>query len=452
MSEVLAPRQSVGAASADRGLVGRGTPVDRRDLPAYLLLFLAGVVGNSLSGVSRLVHLPISPDRLLFGAALLLLFTDSEVWKRRTLRFRSLHVLLVAMLALAMWSAAVHGTLTSSFGFYALLDRLFIPFLFFCLAPVILSTPARRDLLLRTLTAFGLYLGVTAIGEMIGPHALVFPRYIMNSGVGIQFGRARGPFLASEADGLVIVCCGFAGAVCAVRFRGLWRWLGAAAVLTCLMGALLTLTRSVWIGAILGIVIVGVTTPRLRRLLPVGLVVGALVLFLALLLVPGLQDKVTARAGTQRSLYDRQNVNAAAFRAIDQHPLDGVGWMKFLDVGVDYVRQSPTYPITNVVIEVHNVVLGRAAELGLPGAALWVACVVAGPVAAVLRRQPAGDLAGWRIIGIGTLSSWGLAIMSSPVPYPMPNLLVWLVTGVIASAYLTHGAAHGEDRSALPAV
>jgi putative inorganic carbon (HCO3(-)) transporter len=422
-------------------LFGRGARVDRTDLPAYLLLFLGGVVARTLSGSSSLIHLPLSPDRLLFAGSLALLLMDPGAWRQRRLRFRGLHVLIVAMLGLTIWSAAAHGTLTSSFGFYALLDRLVLPFLAFCLAPVIFSTPARRDLLLRVMTCLGLYLGATAVFEVVGPHGLVFPRFIMDPSVGIQFGRARGPFLGSEADGLVMASTAFVAGVTAVRFQGLWRWLGAFAAAVSLAGCLLTLTRSVWLGAVVGVVIVGVSSPPLRRLLPIGLAVGAAAVIVGLVFVPGLSDKVTARAGTERSIYDRQNVNAAAFRAIDQHPLDGVGWMKFLDVGVDYVRQSPTYPITNVNIEVHNVVLGRAAELGIPGAALWVACVIAGPVASVLRRRrPRGEMAGWRVIALGTLCAWGVAIMSSPVPYPLPNLLVWLFPGVLASGYLVRGA------------
>lgn len=442
MTALLAP-PAPPAQRAAEPIFGRGRPVERADLPAYLLLFLAGVVASSLSGSSSLIHMPISPDRLLFGASLALLLVDRDAWRDTRLRFRGLHALMLAMLGLVVWSATGHGTLTSSLGLYALVDRLVMPFVAFCLAPVIFSTPARRDLLLRVLTCLGLYLGVTAVFEVVGPHALVFPRFIADPSVGIQYGRARGPFLGSEADGLVMVACAFASAVTAVRFTGTWRRLGVVATFATLAGCLLTLTRSVWLGLVLGVVVAGLSSPRLRRALPVALVGGAVVVGLGLALVPGLSDKVTARATVQRSLYDRQNVNAAALRAIDQHPLDGVGWMKFLDVGTDYVRQSPTYPITNVKIEVHNVVLGRAAELGIPGAALWVACVLAGPVAAAARRAK-GDLAGWRIVSIGALSGWAVAIMSSPVPYPLPNLLVWLLPGVLASGYLTRGTDDGR--------
>lgn len=426
--------------------LGRAERVDRTDLPAYLLLVLAGIPSQVLSGNSRLLHLPISPDRLLFAGALVLLVVDRAAWQDLRLRLRGVHVLLAAMLALTIWSAAAHGTLRSSLGFYALLDRLFLPFVFFCLAPAFFRTAARRDLLLRVLIVLGLYLGVTAFLEIVGPSGLVLPRYVMNPELGIQYGRARGPFLASEADGLVLVTAGFAAAIGLVRFRGLWRTLSALTLAACLMGVLLTLTRSVWLGAVLGGFVVALMTPAARRWIPVGFGATVAALLLAFAVVPGLQDKVTERAGTQRSVDDRLNVNAAAFRIIEQHPLEGVGWMKFLDEGVNYVRQSPTYPITNVNIEVHNVILGRAAELGLPGALLFVACIVAGPVAAVARRGARGDLLGWRMIATGTLVAWLVTLASSPVPYPLPNLLVWLLTGLVATGFLAEGASDADPR------
>jgi hypothetical protein len=160
-----------------------------------------------------------------------------------------------------------------------------------------------------------------------------------------------------------------------------------------------------------------------------------------LMLVPGMAPTLIERLTTERSVFDRQNTNAAALRAIAAHPLDGIGWVRFLREGTDWVRQADGYPVTNVDIEIHNVVLSRAAELGLIGAALWVWCVVAGPGMALLRRSPDRDLGDWRLVFLGYACVWGVCIMVSPVPYVLPNNLLWLMAGFLSREYLVRRAA-----------
>jgi putative inorganic carbon (HCO3(-)) transporter len=292
-------------------------------------------------------------------------------------------------------------------------------------------------MLLRVLVCMGLYLGATAIFEMVGPHALVFPRFIMDPNVGIQFGRARGPFTESEADGLAMCQCGFAAAYAVFRLPGRWKAVSVITVGLCAIGILLTLTRSVWIGTALGVVVVCLLTPALRKFLLPLAAAFAVVIVVALAVLPGVRGSADARAGTVRSVWDRQNTDTAAIRIVEEHPLAGVGWLRFLYVNQNYVRQARGYPITNIGIEVHNVTLGRAAELGLPGAGLWIFAVLAGPCLVFIRRRPGGDLDGWAIVAMGGTCCWLIAINLSPVPYPLPNLLVWLLSGLALSPYLT---------------
>jgi O-antigen ligase len=207
----------------------------------------------------------------------------------------------------------------------------------------------------------------------------------------------------------------------------------------------LTLTRSIWLGAALGLTLAGLAAPRLRRWLPLVLVALGAGVVVALATLPGLHEDATARAATSRSLQDRANTNTAALRIVEERPLAGVGWMRFIDVSQDYVRQSDEFPLTNIHIEVHNVVLGRAAELGLPGAALWVLCLLAGPVAAAVRPLSGPrDVEEWRLVLLAALTCWVVAIMVSPVPYALPNYLVWLLGGLVA--------AHGRRRRAVQTI
>jgi len=421
------------------------TPRSRH--PAYVWCFVLALPLAAFSGSWELLGIKIGPDRILFAAGLVLLLLDPWAWRER--RLRPLHLIVLATLVWTAVSASASGTLDTSYGFFAFLDRLAIPFLLMLLAPMVFRTSHRRDLLLRVLVVLGLYLGLTAVLEQLAP-AYVIPRYIVDPAVGIQFGRARGPFVESVADGLVMVACGFASILGIQRLGRGWRVLSWAAVLLCTAGTLFTLTRAIWVGAVLGLLVAGLSGPRRRNALPIVVVTLALGVGLLLAISPALRNATIERAGNERSVLDRQNVNAAGLRAAEQHPLTGIGWARWLDVGQNYVRQAPDYPLTNTDIEVHNVPLARAVELGIPGAALWLACVIAGPGLGAVRRSH-GDLESWRLVLIGAGVAWIVACMLGPVPYALPNQLVFLLAGIVLGPYLLRGhRADGELSDTAP--
>lgn len=423
--------------------------VSVRSQPAYLWALLAALVLNMFAGNWFLLGVPVPLDRGLLVLAILLLLLDQRPWSVTGVRWSWVHLVMGLLVLLATFSALFHGTLQTSYGAYALGDRLIIPFALFTLAPIAFRTPEQRDLLLKALTLVGAYLGLVALAGAVGLNALIFPRYINNPDVGIQYGRARGPFLASEALGIVLCQCGFAAAVLASRSRRLWRAVSLAVVVLAPLGVLLSLTRSVWLGTAVGVVFALAVDRRLRRWIPAVLVAGVLATLLALAVVPGLAASATERFGTERSVNDRLNTNAAALRIIEREPLFGVGWVEFVSVNSEYVRQDPNYPITNTNIEVHNVALGRAAELGLPGGALWVLSVLGGPVQAALRRvRVPGDLRSWRLVVVGSTSCWLTATLLSPVPYPLANNLAFVLAGV-ALAPVTSTARPAGRRSDL---
>ncbi|MGY1636658.1 O-antigen ligase family protein [Geodermatophilus sp. SYSU D00742] len=422
-------------------------------------LVVASLACSVLSGNSDRLGLVLPLDRILLAGALALLLLTGGARELGRLRWRPVHTAMVGTVLWASWSALTHGALQTAYGSYALLDRIVVPFLLFALAPVLFAREEDRRLLLRTLVVLGLYLGATAVLEIAGPSWLVLPRYVMDPEAGILFGRARGPFVQPEANGLVLAACMFASALYVSRARGAWRVASAAAVLLTATGVVLTLTRSVWVGAALGVLVLMVVVPPLRRRL-VALVAGAAAAGgLLLLTVPGLTTVLVDRLTTARSIFDRQNTNAAALRAVGAHPIDGIGWTQFLGQSTDWVRQADDYPITNVDIEVHNVLLSRAAELGLVGAALWVACVLAGPVLAATRRPGDPDLQGWQPVFIGYACVWGVCAMLSPLPYVLPNNLFWLLAGMVLRDHLLphapavdrHGPGAGPAERDAPA-
>lgn len=423
----------VGGVRARTGGDGSGRQDEprRRGFPAYVWLFLGFVVANLFSGYSAYLGFPIGPDRLLFAAFVVLLVLDRRTWQDHRVKIGFVHLAMLALSLLAIFSALAHGSLATRLGGFALLDRIVIPFVLFVLAPLVLATPARRDLFLKVAVLVALYLGLTALFEMTGRPSLVFPRYSADPSVGIHFGRARGPFVEAVADGVVMVQVGFAAAVAASRFRSWWRYAALAAVVLCAVGVVLTLTRSVWLGGAGALVLVTLLVPRLRRYLIPVVVTGGVGVLALLAFVPGLGSAAGARAGEQRPVWDRQNTDMAALRIMEQHPLQGIGWEQFIDHGVDYIRQARDYPITAVHLEVHNVLLARGAELGIPGLLLFVTCLLLGPGRALFTRVRDREHEGWRIILIGAAVAWFAGAMLSPLGTPLPNFLLWLVAGVV---------------------
>lgn len=401
--------------------------------PAYVWLLTIFVPFSLFSGYTDELGLPLPIDRLVFAAGLGLLVLSPEAWRR--LRFRWVHgAFLLSVLGIVL-SSVMAGSITASDPLFALLDRIIVPFTLFTVAPVVWSTPQRRDLLLRCLVLVSVYLGVTAVLELVAP-AYVWPRYIVDPEVGIQFGRARGPFGASEAAGLVMAMTGAASGLAAARFRGVWQLLAVLGFVACILGMALTLTRSIWLGAVVALMIVCYLERRVRAAALATTLVIVLVGALVIASVPSLIESFTERATTSRSLYDRANTNAAGLRIVADRPLTGVGWQRFVtDDGVDYVRQADDYPLTNVRIEIHNVPLSRAAETGVPVAAVYVLAVLGSLFLPVLGRRRDREHEEWRLVALVAIVSWGVAAMLSPVPYPTANYLVWLLAGVVSAPF-----------------
>ena len=218
------------------------------------------VFGGYWGQLGPLGYLPVTPDRLLLvaGTAALLLrapgardcgrpFASSRstgCWSRRS-RSRSSQ-------------PSLSGTLLAKSEFFRLFDRFGIaPFLMFTIAPLAFRTEVQRRIFLGVLVALGGYLGLTALFETVGPHALVFPRYITNPELGYHVGRARGPFLEAEANGIALFICGAAAAVAANTWRAgaLLKGLCWVVVSLCLAGCLFSLSRGVWVGAAVAIVL-----------------------------------------------------------------------------------------------------------------------------------------------------------------------------------------------------
>ena len=156
--------------------------------------------------------MPGAADRVLLVLGLAaIVIGGRKAISERPLRLRPIHLLLLVAAAYATVSSIGSHTFSLSAARFALLDRFgLVPFLLFCLAPILYRRERSRRFLLAVLIIIGAYVGLTNLFEAIGANALVFPKYITDPAVGIHFGRARGPFVESVADGLSLFMCAVA--------------------------------------------------------------------------------------------------------------------------------------------------------------------------------------------------------------------------------------------------
>lgn len=416
--------------------------------PAYT--FAAAIVLAPFSGHWEGVGIPgqIAPDRLLLvlGIAAVILRAPG-IRDRAKLRVEPVHWWLAAAAAFAAVSAAVSGTLDQTEHFFTLFESLgIVPFLVFLLAPVVFSTARQRLVLLGALVGLGAYLGLTALFEATGLDALVFPRYILDPEFGIHADRARGPFVQPATNGMALFACAIAATI-ATRIwkQGEARLLAAGVAVLCLAGAVLTMQRSVWLGAALGMIVMLVAARELRRALAPVIVTAILALAAAFVVVPGLGSDIEDRGADLGTVWGRVNLNRAALNMVEARPLTGFGWGTFDRRSADYFEQAADIPLSGTESNLaHNVLLNYAADLGLVGSALWLGALFLAVGGALATRGPP-DLRLWRA-GLVAVATFFLVAMLVTPPKVFPILILLLWAGVVWSGRYEGSAAGRSQR------
>lgn len=418
---------------------------------------------------------PFVPDRLLLAGALLALLLKSPGSRGLPrVKVRGVHLLMLVTVLYAAASGVLDNQIgtNSSSSVFGLLDQVgAIPFLMLLVAPVIFSGPRERGWLLATLVGIGAYLGLTAIFETIGPHALVFPRYIYGVDVARGVAQATGPFSAVVTEGFACYACAIASIIAFFQWRGRWRWVALAVALVSFLGSFMSLERGVWIGAVAGGLAVALVAREVRRWLIPGAAICAAVIGGAVTLFPTLGAATTSRVNSLYSVWDRQNQTSAALRMIQAKPLTGFGWSNYVNTAIPYFRQSPNYPLvgypsslnpqalggstatrnpatgqtvsvglTSLSLGLHDTYLEYAVELGLVGASFWLVSVLWGLGGAIFGRG-APELRPWRL-GLLALTVCYLVIAAvDPLGQNFTQLLLWTWAGVVVTGTQVGGRA-----------
>jgi len=380
----------------------------------------------------------VAPDRFLLGLTLVAIVARAPAAANRPpIRFRPLYILMYVLGAYAIASAIGYGTISQHPEIFDLFDRLMIlPWCVFIIAPTAFVTDKDRRLFIATLVGMGLYLGFTGIFEILGPHSLVFPRYINNPNVGIHWGRARGPFVEAEVNGTALYACILASMVALRTWSSrVPRMLATLVIVVCAVSLILTFDRTTWLAVGVSAPLTLAMIPALRRYLLPTVVVAAAAVGISYLTIPTVREHIQLRASDSQTIRDREAVDGAAENMILERPLFGWGWGRFQEVARTHYQTSNSYALwLEKPIPVHDVYLSIATDLGLVGLVLWLAVLLGGVGKAIFSRRAPPAMRSWRVALGALFAMWLVAALTSPISGSFQGLIIWLWAAVIVSA------------------
>jgi O-antigen ligase len=318
--------------------------------------------------------------------------------------------------------------------FVTLFNLIFCPFGIYLVAKQSWYHPANVRKLLWAIVGMGVYLSFTAVFEHYRIDALVFPRYIVDPHVGIQFGRARGPMVGSNPMGEWL--CAVYLAICLViPFSKTFTKVLLYGLITVVMVAIyFTLTRGCWLSFAYVVLLTSVFGGKF------GNQSRMIVLLVAAAFFSGMGSKFSFYGDTlfsrrQNTIDYRISNNETTYKMGMDNFLTGVGYGKFGANWERYFGSSQKELTGDLTDGNHNIYLGLFSDLGFPGVALYV--TIFGLILRDLLRIRKSLGRKWQFERNLTLAALGLVIillwegMSGDMRFnPTLNTLTFLFTGI----------------------
>ena len=338
-----------------------------------LLVVLSGaVLGHEFFNIPS-GPIPITIDRLLLLAGVGL-FAFYLLTNRETLA--PLNALDISIIILI----AVIGVSTITHDWQYLKKMPASRLLFFNILPVVLYVMLRtcrlrvNDLKLIALTfsVFGVYLALTAVAEVKGVTAAVFPKYIMTSETIEFLGRGRGPFVNPVSNGIFMIICLCCTLMWWPRLQSR-RFLVCAVALVLCVGCYATLTRSIWLSLVVACGIF-IFLPSSRQSKGAMVILGTVA---CIALFPVLADKVFSFKRDKEVTASQMAISAqmrpmffyVATKMFQDRPVFGVGYGQYPQAKWPYLKDPNSgrpLMITKGLMQ-HNVFLAYLTETGLVG-------------------------------------------------------------------------------------
>ena len=433
------------------GNVRQDQKLERASAPAIILAIwvIASAVFGPNFFVLRIAGLfDIFLERLFFVLILVVMLVG---FFQGRLRFRGNFIIELVMgcfVLVCILSMMRTGFFPTAFKlpspWFAFIMGYLFPFIVFIFAKNYIASEKDVTTIFHALFFFGIYLCIISFFEYANLRQYVFPSYINDPAIStLHLERARGPFLNSAFNGVAILIGFISGLHLLQNKTGFARYFHLTALLLFFPAVFFTLTRSVYLGMIITLIIflVWYKTPVSKwRLISLPL---AIVLILGVALSPRLLSTERREGGVLQvqEVDIRFALLQRSYHLFTLQPLTGVGLAQFIPASV-YTRSGK---LPFVVEEAgtqfqHNHLLGIATELGIPGILIYLVLIIL-----ILRRlrQLAGKLPETGVMGnnlrIVILAIWCVYLNNNLFVEPsnavFVNAVPFLFAGLVDGIY-----------------
>lgn len=402
--------------------------------------------------------LQVSVDRLLLGGLIALATSLVLRGNLRIPQFSTIDYLVGAMVLWYFVCTITAGDApkgVSPIG--AWLFYIFLPATVYALVRIARPTANDIKVVISITIGVGVYLAIIGFCETRGWYALVFPRYIVDIKVWEFLGRARGPLMNPSANGIVLtIALSFA----VIRgYYGSRTEVVAYAILSLviLLGVYSTLTRGVWIGAVLAVVaMLWKSTPRWAKVLGVVSVMlfGSMAAMgLKEQLLNMKRDKNLSAEDSAKSVALRPLLAIVAYEMFKDSPVTGHGFAVYRKASLPY-HQTPSYdlPLEQAIgYYQHNIFLSALVDTGLIGLTLF-ALILAQLTRSAWRLGNHDRIDPlYRMVGLGTIGSlvgyFLGGMFQDVVVMPMIQMYLMFFAGLLVSVYQRTFEVTGDDLS-----
>jgi len=308
-------------------------------------------------------------DRVAFIALLAAIALRLAITRER------LHAYPASWPMLALLLLGLRGVLAQSYQSQAwslLAAKWLVPFVLFHIAGNVFREESSLQNLETFLLVVLLYLVVVAVMFLFDFTALIYPKFILDEGIGIHADRARGPFLQAVANGVSISILGLLALHSFERGR-LRRGLAVTLFLGVPLALLATRTRAVWIAAAVSIMLLFVFGPS-RRTRRTALACCVLTAFGgAFIAITHNESSALAERLQDRSPVDfRLDMYRAGWQMFTEKPLKG--WGSEGRIQPEIARRISNFHPEYYLF--HNTYLELAVERGTIGLGLYAWLIV----------------------------------------------------------------------------